>query len=106
MLCPAKAKNHQDPRNIEGQIWDVMADKKRKIIAVNELGYRIGSSHHNSSISDEVVDQIRDLHEEAGIGYRRLAQKFGLTRSAVQKICQYERRAQTPDRWKTVHEKD
>ena len=28
----------------------------REYIAVNDLGYRIGSSHHNSSISDQVID--------------------------------------------------
>ena len=72
------------------------------IVAVNEQGYRIGSSHHNARISDEIVDKLRDLHEEEEIGYRRLAKMFGLPRSVVQKICNYERRAQTPDRWKRV----
>ena len=79
---------------------------KRVIIALNENGYRIGSSHHNARIPDEIIDEIRDLHEEEGIGYRKLAKMFGLTRSCVQKICNYERRAQTPDRWKTVREED
>ena len=79
---------------------------KRVIIALNENGYRIGSSHHNAKIPDEVIDEIRDLHEEQGIGYRKLAKMFGLTRSSVQKICNYERRAQTPDRYKTVREED
>ena len=72
------------------------------IVAVNEHGHRIGSSHHNARISDEIVDQLRDLHEDHLIGYRRLAKMFGLPRSVVQKICNYERRAQTPDRWKKV----
>lgn len=78
--------------------------KKRKvtIIAVNEQGYRIGLSHHNARISNEIVDQMRDLHEDEGIGYRRLAKMFNLSRSVVQKICNYERRAQTPDRWKRI----
>jgi hypothetical protein len=78
--------------------------KRRKIviIAVNEQGYRIGSSHHNATISDEVVDKMRDLHEDDGIGYRRLAKMFNLSRSVVAKLCKYERRAQTPQRWKKV----
>jgi len=78
--------------------------KRRKvvIIAVNEQGYRIGSSHHNCTISDEVVDKMRDLHEDQFIGYRRLAKMFNLPRSVVAKICKYERRAQTPNRWKKV----
>ena len=83
---------------------DVEQMKRRKvvIIAVNEQGYRIGSSHHNATISDEIVDKMRDLHEDDLIGYRRLAKMFNLPRSVVQKICNYERRAQTPNRWKKV----
>jgi len=76
------------------------------IVAVNEQGYRIGISHHNARIPDEIIDQIRDLHEDLGIGYRKLAKQFNLTRSAVQKICNYERRAQTPDRWKKIVKDD
>ena len=80
-----------------------MIEKKRFIdVAVNEFGYRIGISHHNCKVPEHVVNQIRDLHEEQMIGYRKLAKMFGLTRSYIQKICNYERRAQTPDRWKKV----
>jgi DNA invertase Pin-like site-specific DNA recombinase len=79
---------------------------KKMIVAVNEQGYRIGSSHHNCRLSDEIVDQIRDMHEDLGIGYRKIAKHFNLKRSTVQKICNYERRAQTPDRWKKVEAKD
>lgn len=78
---------------------------KKVIVAVNEQGYRIGSSHHNCRLSDEVVDQIRDMHEDEGLGYRKIAKHFNLKRSTVQKICNYERRAQTPDRWKKVEAK-
>lgn len=78
------------------------------IIALNEAGYRIGPSHHNARIPQEIVDRMRDLHEDEGYGYRRLARLFNLSRSVVQKICNYERRAQTPDKWKrlVIHEKD
>ena len=83
-----------------------MKRSKVVIIAVNEQGYRIGSSHHNCRISDEIVDKLRDLHEDQQIGYRRLAKMFNLSRSVVIKICRYERRAQTPDRWKKVTQDD
>jgi hypothetical protein len=73
-------------------------------VAVNELGYRIGSSHQNATIPDHIVDDIRDMHEDQGIGYRKLAIVFGLTRGTIAKICTYERRAQTPDRYKTIRE--
>lgn len=83
-----------------------MAKSKRIVIAVNEQGYRIGSSHHNAKIPDEIVDAIRDMHEDHGVGYRKLAVIFNLPRGTIQKICTYERRAQTPDRWKTVREEE
>tara|TARA_R110000772_G_scaffold70994_2_gene155968 strand:+ start:453 stop:710 length:258 start_codon:yes stop_codon:yes gene_type:complete len=83
-----------------------MAGKKRVIVAINELGYRIGSSHHNAKITDDVVDQIRDLHEEEGMSYRKLAALFLLPRGTIVKICLYERRAQTPLRWKTLHDRE
>lgn len=76
--------------------------RKRVYVATNEQGYRIGASHQNATISDEVVNRIRDLHEEQGIGYRRLARMFGLSRGAVQKICNYRLRQQTPARWKRI----
>jgi hypothetical protein len=46
---------------------------KTMIVAVNELGYRIGTSHHNCTVSDEVIDKIRDLHEDDDMRYRKLA---------------------------------
>lgn len=71
-------------------------------VALNERGYRIGSSHHNSTIPDEIVNRIRDLHEDHGLGYRRLARMFNLKRSFIQKVCNYVIRAQTPARWKRI----
>jgi hypothetical protein len=78
------------------------------IVAINETGHRIGSSHHNSTISDEIVDKVRDMHEDDGVSYGKIAKLIGLTKSFVAKICRYERRAQTPDKWKRVkkHGKD
>jgi hypothetical protein len=82
-----------------------MAKKTRRtIVAVNELGYRIGSSHQNATIPDDIVDAIRDMHEDRNIGYRKLAIVFNLSRGTIAKICTYERRAQTPDRYKTIRE--
>ena len=83
-----------------------MARVRRVIVAVNEHGKRIGASHHNAKHSDELIDQIRDMHEDEGIGYRRLAEIFGLPKATIQKICTYERRAQTPDRYKTIRKEE
>jgi hypothetical protein len=71
-------------------------------VAVNEQGRRIGETHHNALIPDAVVDQMRGRHEDDGIGYREIAREFGLKLPAVSKICTYQRRAQTAERWKTI----
>jgi len=81
-----------------------MVKKVRKIIALNEDGHRIGSTHHNATIPDDVVDEIRDLHEDEGWPYSKLAEHFNLGKSTIQKICNYSRRAQTPMNWKTIEE--
>ena len=70
------------------------------VVALNGYGKRIGEGHHNSRISDAVVDQIRDRHEEDGLGYVALAAEFNLSKNTVRKICTYERRAQTLVRWR------
>lgn len=38
---------------------------------------------------------MRTLHEEHGIGYRRLAKTYGISRTSVYNICNYVHRAQT-----------
>lgn len=72
------------------------------VIALNERGYRIGETHHNSKVSDEIVSKIRDLHEYHRIGYRRLARMFNLKRAFIQKVCKYAIRAQVPARYSRV----
>ena len=79
-----------------------MADKRVVIIAFNENGRRIGETHHNCRIPQAVVDQMRDLHEDQNVSYKELSKMFNLSLCVVAKICRYERRAQTPDRWKRV----
>jgi hypothetical protein len=69
---------------------------------VNESGRRIGETHHNALLADALVDQMRDRHEDEGLGYRRIAREFGVALTTVRKICTYERRAQTAVRWKTI----
>jgi hypothetical protein len=75
---------------------------KRVVVALNESGYRIGQSHHNAWIPDVIVDLIRCGHEDYGWGYVKLATMFVLSKNTVRKICTYERRAQTAERWVTV----
>lgn len=81
------------------------------IIAFTELtgsklaaggGKRVGETHHNARIPDVVVDKIRDRHEDDGISYKSLAVEFSLSLNTIKKICTYQRRAQTPARYKRV----
>jgi len=73
------------------------------VIGMNENGYRIGMSHQNCTISQEIVDKMRDMHEDEMVGYRRLSAIFGIRRSTVQKICKYYIRAQTPCKWRRIN---
>jgi hypothetical protein len=74
----------------------------RVYVALNESGRRIGETHHNASIPDLVVEQIRDRHEYDGITYRALVAEFSLSLNTISKILTYQRRAQTPVRWKAA----
>lgn len=72
-----------------------------RVMTYNELGYRIGESHHRSRVSDVVVEEVRGLHE-AGVTYGELARACGVATSTVAKWCQFQRRGQTPERWVKV----
>jgi hypothetical protein len=62
----------------------------------------MGETHHNALIPDALVDRMRDRHEDDGLGYRKIAREFNVALTTVRKICTYERRAQTAERWKTI----
>lgn len=70
-------------------------------VAVNESGLRIGEDHPNAKLTDHEVELIRSLHE-SGMGYQAIADKFDINKSAVAKICRYERRAQYVADYKIV----
>ena len=75
---------------------------KRRYVALNENGRRIGETHPRSTISDERVDYIRELHEDEGRSYGYIAIKMKISVNTIKKICRYERRAQIPERWVRV----
>ena len=70
-------------------------------IAVNTFGNRIGEDHPNSKLTDHEVELVRSLRE-SGMTYPLLAEKFGITKWAIGRICRYERRAQVAVRFKTI----
>jgi hypothetical protein len=71
-------------------------------IGVNDLGSRVGESHHRARLTQHDVDLIRDLHEDYGLGYGRLAAKFGVCKETIARVCRYETWAQAPTRWRRV----
>lgn len=75
-------------------------------VAVDERGYRIGGGHHNAKIDDHDVDLVRALHEDHGVSYSELSEKFGVSKSLIAQICRYEVRCATPHRWKFVRVTD
>lgn len=78
--------------------------KKMREVGVNEFGRRIGEWHPSAVLSDAEVDLMRELHEQEDDpwGYTRLAEHFGISRTAVRDICNYSHRAQTAVRFKKV----
>lgn len=76
-----------------------------KIVAVTELGRVCGEAHHKARLSDDDVDQIRDLYEHHAISIRDIASKFECSPATIQSIIEYRSRAITPDRYKPAAER-
>lgn len=77
------------------------------IVAVNEIGRRIGESHPRAKLSDAIVDWIRDLHEEKHFSYTKIKillynKGIHVSRSCIAAICRYERRCQFASRFKEL----
>ena len=73
-----------------------------EIVAYNEMGRRIGQTHHRAKLSDAQVDEIRELHEDLNLSYSRIAIMFRISKAAVAMICQYKRRADTVAVWRAL----
>lgn len=75
-------------------------EKIIRLVATNDRGMRIGETHQRAKYPDALVDQVRDMHEEQGMGYGAIAQQLGLSKSVVRDWCRYDQRAQTYQGWK------
>jgi len=71
-------------------------------VAVNEIGRRVGDSHHNAKLTNHEVELLLVMYQE-GLGYRRLAAKFEISKSQVRNICKGRARCQSASDWRTVH---
>lgn len=72
-----------------------------RTVAVNEIGRRVGGSHHNAKLANSDVDLLLALHVE-GWGYRRLAAKFEVSKRHVRDIIHHKRRVQVATDWRAV----
>lgn len=77
-----------------------------RYIATNDRGLPVGKFHQRCKHSDALVDRIRDMHEDQGLGYRKIAAILGVSRSTVRDICLYTIRAQVYTHWKRVEVED
>ncbi len=73
-----------------------------RTVGVNDIGRRVGDSHHNAKLTDADVELLLTLHGE-GWGYRRLAAKFEISKSLARKICKGVVRGQVATDWRRVH---
>ena len=73
-----------------------------RYVATNDRGLRVGEYHPNCKYTDQVVDQLREMHEELGMTYKKISEATGIPRHTVRRICSYQRRAQTYEKWKKV----
>ncbi len=75
-----------------------------KVVGVCDTGHRVGEDHpnHNPKITQLLVDTLRELHEDYGIGYGCLSIMFGVSRGYIAQICRYEKRISYASRYKTI----
>jgi hypothetical protein len=73
----------------------------KQVIGVNEKGLRVGQYHQRAKLLDSDVDLIRDFCE-AGMKRGEVANKFGVCRSTIDKICNYRFRVQKPVRFLAI----
>lgn len=73
-----------------------------RTIAVNALGRRVGDSHHHAKLTNGEVDRLLEMHEQ-GIGYRKLATMFEISKTAVRNICNGKARCQVPTQWRKIY---
>lgn len=87
-----------------------MTHKRKRIVAINEYGLRIGEDHPNARLTNLEVDVLLELREELDENgkhiwsYGKLAEKFDIGKTAVRRICKGQSRCQTPMGYKTIYE--
>jgi len=68
-----------------------------RMIAVNELGKRIGEHHPGAKLLDREVELVLELRD-AGFTLAAIAEKFDVSKGCIWKIVQGYRRSQVAAR--------
>ena len=71
---------------------DGRGNTMRVRVTINQEGRIVGEAHHRAKISDRLVQKLRDLNANWGLGWRILARQFELSPSTVKSILSYRRR--------------
>jgi len=74
------------------------------LIAINEIGRRVGQSHPQAKLTDRDVELMLTLRalNAAVWTYDALAEKFEVSKSQARNICLGRKRSQLPTDWKVV----
>lgn len=86
-----------------------MKQRKKKLVAINKRGRRIGSTHHRAHHSDETIARIRALKAE-GLSYQRISATLKEEGSVVpvrtvRDVIYGNTRAQQPAEWRKPGER-
>lgn len=73
----------------------------KRMVAVNDLGLRIGEDHPRAKLTDADVERLLALRGE-GYGYKRLARIFEISASQVRRIVQGKHRGQAAMGYRAV----
>ena len=77
---------------------------KRITYGIDEKGNRLGEAHQRAKLSDADVELIRDIYEEGMESMSTLAIVFGVSKSQIDNIVNYRKRATTPAGYRTITE--
>lgn len=77
-----------------------MRKGETELVGISERGKRVGGTHPRAKLTDADIDLMRELHEEHGMTYTVLAQKFECSKSTAWDVCNYRRRIAYAVTWK------
>lgn len=77
----------------------VAQSAKKRMVAVNAKGYRLGEDHHRAKLTNHEVELLLQLADE-GMPERTLAEKFDVSRRTVRDYKAARKRAQIPAAFK------